>query len=132
MKSNASPVSAITLEKLRIGLLQCVSKLLLDANVEFDTIGNLKRMVEIRISGHIWAQHVGTHTIIWTHPANWKEAFKERWFPLWAKRRWHVQYEKRTYALDVKATYPNLRLSVPNEEHRIVVIETPHVQRYCD
>lgn len=27
-------------------------------------------------------------------PATWRDAFKERWFPSWAKRRWPVRYEK--------------------------------------
>lgn len=27
-------------------------------------------------------------------PATWKEAFKERWFPRWAKKRWPIYYRK--------------------------------------
>jgi len=27
-------------------------------------------------------------------PATWRDAFKERWFPAWAKRRWPVRYRK--------------------------------------
>ena len=28
-------------------------------------------------------------------PANWKEAFKERWFPMWLKKRFPIHYEER-------------------------------------
>jgi hypothetical protein len=28
-------------------------------------------------------------------PADWREAFKERWFPAWALKRWPVRYHKR-------------------------------------
>jgi len=27
-------------------------------------------------------------------PATWQDAFKERWFPAWAKKRWPVRYKK--------------------------------------
>jgi len=26
--------------------------------------------------------------------ATWRDAFKERWFPAWAKRRWPVRYKR--------------------------------------
>lgn len=31
-------------------------------------------------------------------PATWRDAFKERWFPAWAKKRWPVRYQ--TIAVD--------------------------------
>lgn len=29
-------------------------------------------------------------------PATWRDAFKERWFPEWAKRRWPIRWERIT------------------------------------
>lgn len=40
------------------------------------------------------------------YPANWKEAFKDRWFPKWLKKKFPVRF---TY-LEVKALYPQLHL----------------------
>ena len=118
----------LALEKLRMGLETHISEQLLnDAKVDIEKI--LYDMVSVRIRGHIWAQHLGTHTITWDTPADWWQAFKERWFPVWARRKWPIQRETRTYTLDVKATYPALRLSVPNQEHRMVVLDRMEIQR---
>jgi len=32
-------------------------------------------------------------TLSYGWPLNWRQAFKERWFPGWAKRRWPVVYD---------------------------------------
>jgi hypothetical protein len=32
----------------------------------------------------------------WKYPEDWKEAFKERWFPEWAKKKWPVVYSSFT------------------------------------
>lgn len=29
-------------------------------------------------------------------PATWRDAFKERWFPAWARRRWPVRWRRIT------------------------------------
>ena len=121
--SDRASYQTLTLEKLRIGLETHISEQLLnDAKVDIEQI--TKDLFSFRIRGHIWAQHIGTHTITWDTPADWKEAFKKRWYPRWAKRRWPVRYERREYTLNVKATYPGLRLSVPNQEHRMVILES--------
>lgn len=36
------------------------------------------------IRAHLMAQNVGT----FAYPADWWQAFKLRWFPKWARRRW--------------------------------------------
>ena len=47
-----------------------------------------------------------------SYPADWKQAFKERWFPTWAKSRWPVRYTKKTF--DVKELVPSL--AIPNHK----------------
>ena len=49
------------------------------------------------------------------YPANWKEAFKERWFPQWMKNIWPVEYTKVT--LSAAELYP--KISLPKESHII-------------
>ena len=41
------------------------------------------------------------------YPADWRQAFKARWFPRWALRRWPIEYVIRT--MEVQAVYPSLR-----------------------
>lgn len=50
-----------------------------------------------------------------SHPSTWWDAFKERWFPEWAKKRWPVQY--KTY--EVAAFFPELHRHVPMTEEQI-------------
>ena len=41
------------------------------------------------------------------YPKDWFQAFKERWFPEWAKDRWPVEYE--VISIDVKEFYPSIK-----------------------
>lgn len=50
------------------------------------------RTLAIEIERHIWARRLGDSTAKW--PADWWEAVKERWFPVWAKARWPVRYSQ--------------------------------------
>ena len=43
---------------------------------------------------HAWMWGVKGEVI--TYPKDWWQAFKARWFPAWAKRRWPVQMERFT------------------------------------
>ena len=40
------------------------------------------------------------------YPADWWEAFKERWLPAWAKKRWPVRWVR--VRLEAKELYPKL------------------------
>jgi len=80
----------------------------------YDTIVTL-------VKGHVWGEFGGQREI--RYPSNWIEAIKARWLPQWLRRFWPVRYE----IIDVtaKVTYPNLRVSLPDEPHVIV----PHIRR---
>jgi len=41
------------------------------------------------------------------YPSDWWQAFKERWFPTWAKKRWPVRHEK--YIFDARFLYPSIK-----------------------
>jgi len=51
-------------------------------------------------------------------PSDWKEAFKERWLPAWAKKRWPVCYDTHTF--DVRELVPSL--NIPG--HRPFIVTT--------
>jgi hypothetical protein len=41
------------------------------------------------------------------YPRDWREAFKERWFPSWLLSRYPVVY--KTHRIDVREIYPDYR-----------------------
>lgn len=49
------------------------------------------------------------------YPADWWQAFKKRWFPEWAKRRWPVNMTK--VALVARELYPDV--AMPDKSHVI-------------
>ena len=56
------------------------------------------------------AQHLGEQYV--KHPWNWIEAFKDRWFPRWLKRKYPVVYKK----YDVLRIFPNLLEKLPQPD----------------
>jgi hypothetical protein len=75
--------------------------------------------VVLRVVQHIWGRETERVECHW--PADWWQAFKDRWFPLWAKKRWPVQYRK--YALVAREMYP--KVAFPQWEHRVGVYKIP-------
>lgn len=61
--------------------------------------------------GYIWGEQQKHYEF--KAPADWLEAVKERFFPAWALRRWPVLY--RRDVVDVKALYPELNISLPDQ-----------------
>ena len=59
----------------------------------------------LKLRGFIWIEPLE----IVRYPADWWQAFKERWFSAWMKARWPVRYE----VFDVQARYPTFRYAVP-------------------
>ena len=113
-------IRTVTLEKLKFAMQQAISNELLNAHVDVqEHIDWMTDQAVVSIRGFIWAETLESETFQW--PADWWQAFKERWFPAWAKRRWPVQYER--HKLDVKAAYPNLKVSVPEQKYVIHVLE---------
>ena len=105
----------VTLEKLRLGIHQVVSPWLLDAEVRaMESI--ISDQIEIAVRGAVWSEKV-PDVLTYKWPADWWQAFKDRWFPAWALARWPVEWEAHT--VDFKIIYPGFRASVPHEEFRI-------------
>jgi len=108
-------MDTFTLEKLQIGFMQNISPYLLDADVNIsERIGH---NIECQIRGFIWADEAKRY--VFKYPADWKEAFKERWFPKWAKRKWPVVY--KNHEITARNIYPELKLSIPKETHTVVL-----------
>jgi hypothetical protein len=108
------------LEKLRMSLQVALTEeaLLNDPLVNMEWV-SISRHVILNISGYIWSEKLGVDTVRW--PADWWQAFKERWYPAWAKRRWPVRYN--THTVDIRAAYPTLRPSLPQYPFRYQVTD---------
>ena len=55
-----------------------------------------------------------------SYPADWWQAFKDRWFPTWVKRRWPVKMVTKT--IQARELYPKEKL-IPGAEIRLHVFD---------
>jgi hypothetical protein len=117
MDNDYIPYKTIQLEKLQIGCEFRISKKV-DANY-FDD------MVAYRIKGYVWSQDAGKK-VEFKYPADWWQAFKERWFKGWFLKNYPVKYTHKEF--QVKATYPDL--IVQSHEPIMRLIETTYTDDF--
>jgi len=110
----------IALERLRMGFEQVISDTLAGGDIEA-MHDSLLHGFRIHVRGFVYGKQVQRHEYQW--PADWWQAFKERWFPTWARQRWPIRYEKRV--IDVMEIYPTFKPALPPDmyECRLVVAE---------
>jgi hypothetical protein len=114
----------IELERLKYGLQQMVSK-------EFNAganIADIEGKILIQIRGWVWGEHTESEYRTFKYPADWWQAFKERWFPAWLIERYPVRYH--TERIEVRWTYkayPSFMDVTPPglTKVRIPIIEQP-------
>lgn len=99
------------LYKLRIGLQQRLSEEILDPRVEFDE-NSLINDVVLHVRGYIWRDGNDYNRTI-RYPADWWQAFKERWFPVWLLRLTPIRYT--AHEINASVIYPSLKINVPPE-----------------
>lgn len=73
------------------------------------------RLMSMHVKGFVWAENLRGDPI--SYPADWWEAFKERWFPAVLLKRWPVK--RTTHRVDFKVLYPDYRAIT--EDQRFVV-----------
>lgn len=56
---------------------------------------------------------------VYYYPADWKQAFKERWFPKWLCQKFPVKFIK----VDIARIYPELR-GIPNQQYLNIYTKT--------
>lgn len=105
----------IRLDKIRLGLSFCVSKLaLMDAEVQTEFIDNI---IHYQLRGFLWGEKAGRYSF--RAPADWWQAVRERWWPRFVLVRWPVKY--RDEVIEVTAIYPDLKISMPEEAKALVI-----------
>lgn len=75
-------------------------------------VDNMRNEMILELHSYIWGKRKTFEEIRW--PSNWKEAFKERWFPKWLLKYYPVHYEYRQY--DAIAAFPTLKIAIPDHE----------------
>jgi hypothetical protein len=102
------------LERIKIATVERVSNHLLGVSASFSELESfVSNSVDMHVRGYIWGERGKSETI--KYPKNWREAFKERWFPAWLLRRYPVVY--RVHEINTTTLYPNFKISVPDQTH---------------
>ena len=100
----------IELENMTVAVIASVNKMLAKHFAQPAEVNMIKHWIEdevvIQIKQRIFGKHI-LHKVI-SYPADWKEAFKERWYPVWAKDKWPIRYTKETF--DVRELVPSLNI----------------------
>ena len=79
----------------------------------------------MRLVQSVWGREVERQECVW--PADWWQAFKERWYPAWAKHRWPVEY--RRVEIVARELYPKLQIS-PQMHEVVVAVDKMDWGRY--
>lgn len=58
------------------------------------------------LHAYVWSRKENSKSV--SYPADWFEAFKERWFPKWALKRWPVKITTVTF--EATSLYPTIKL----------------------
>ncbi len=110
------------LEMMEAVVLKCVTEsdiraVIARVDVDFEEYASfLTDDLLIRLKAEVLGEHIRLPAI--RYPANWKEAVKERFAPLWFLKRWPVQYAEK--AFDVRVVYPMMAL--PHVVHSIAAV----------
>jgi hypothetical protein len=120
----------VDLEKIKFAVLAYVSKELAE---EFaiaptakitDHLNWFSEQIVLQIRQDVFGKQVDIVEI--RYPADWWQAFKERWFPKWLLKRYPVIETIET--IDIKALYPTI--NIPNHRAIINVWETEERSQY--
>lgn len=106
-------LNQVKLDKIKLGIQQAVSSELLGASVDFERMAG--GMILMQLRGYLWGEDLEPREI--RHPRDWWQAFKERWAPQWALRRWPVIYT--VHKITAHMLYPNLKIQLPKETYSL-------------
>ena len=113
------------LQKFKLVLLQYLDEKLVDFGEppKLDISEQADWMTDeivLRIKQEIWGREVERQECRW--PTDWWQAFKERWFPAWAKKRWPAKYH--TCVITARELYPKMHFAPGDFERTIAVIKS--------
>lgn len=120
--SSKIEITDVDLERVEMIVSNRIREEGLRGTVEVDRLCDLLgRHVVITFRQSLWGEDVGTLRV--RYPADWWQAFKQRYAPRWALRRWPVRYT--TVSQDVRAVYPDWRPGIEGERVSFVKVPPP-------
>lgn len=125
----------ITLEKIRLTVVEDLRVRRLEqlfANAKIDLFKLAGGNMAARLSTHVLGLKGERVHFYRKWPLDWREAFKQRWFPRWWLRRWPVRWatideEIQTY----KCVCPHIATTAPPEMDS-VTFHLMHLQGHLD
>lgn len=101
-------IEKVVLERLKFAVRSEMDSLDLMSPVEINhMIDFMGRKVAYQFQTYVYGQRLNKVK----YPANWKESFKERWFPEWLLKKYPVKYSY----IQLAALYPQLHL--PSDQY---------------
>jgi hypothetical protein len=108
------PFDTIELESFRYAISKAISnKLAMEADIRFLQDYFVDQTVMTIVQTIYGKQILEYHD---KYPLDWWQAFKERWYPTWAKEKWPVKYKYIDY--DVRELLPTI--NIPRHPSHIV------------
>ena len=114
-------IETVTLNKIKVAMQKLVDERLL-MDTHFDIAHWSLEQFSMELKGYLLGEDVQRKEI--TYPCDWWQAFKDHWFPAWAKRRWPILY--KTEVLDAKLLYTQFKPALPREPYRIDISKWGH------
>lgn len=118
----------IELERMRVMMISNLLREMIEdmdmevlekwAKEESETFGN-------RLKAFVWGRFQNFVTV--PYPANWWQAFKERWLSAWWRDRYPVCYDDQTI-VNASEIYDRLKISLPDERHRVILHRATQVE----
>ena len=109
----------VILEKIQFEVARILNRDFFDVKFVNHIMHELKNSMCVHLSASVMGKKIDTIKI--NYPLNWKESFKERWFPQWALKKWPVK--RKYHEIDFHELYPDIKPSIPGKR---MVIHVAH------
>lgn len=108
-------IKIVELEKIPVNVDMCIpQKDIIASTLETSRFFNeVNKSMYFKMRAYVWG-HTSTVMTI-KYPADWKQAFKERWFPSFLLKKYPIVY--KTYSVDASIIYPRINVVLPDEQH---------------
>ena len=115
---NTESIELTVKKYVKLAMLSC--EMLQDGDVKVlkDTTDGLF----VRFAKRLWMHELEAVERTVTYPKTWWDAFKERFFPCWAVRRWPCEYAEVVVRLKRYAAFPELHYPDAFGKHVIKTI----------
>ena len=115
-------VEIAELQKEAVGLCYAVSNRLdipeIIVNMR-EPDGRIYNEIVFHFKTFIFGESAGEETHTFSRPADWWQAFKQRWYPDWLLEKHPVKFYRETVTFSAKALYPHFKPSLPDQRHVI-------------